>query len=125
MSLTGLAFLIAFVAVMALALFRHPLFGLYGYVALFYLHPPSRWWGEMLPDIRWSLLAAAITLVASLRLPADRTRPPWISTAPARILIAYTIWLAIQSAWAWTASSTSKRSSCSASMSFSTTSFTG
>jgi O-antigen ligase len=100
MSLTGLAFLIVFVAVMGLALFRHPLFGLYGYVALFYLHPPSRWWGEMLPDIRWSLLAAGITLIASLRLPSDRTRRSWISTTPAKILIAYTIWMAIQSAWA-------------------------
>lgn len=100
MSLTGLAFLIAFVAVMGLALFRHPLFGLYGYVALFYLHPPSRWWGEMLPDIRWSLLAAGITLIASLRFPSDRARRSWISTTPARVLIAYTIWMAIQTAWA-------------------------
>lgn len=100
MSLTGLAFLVAFVAVMGLALFRHPLFGLYGYVAVFYLHPPSRWWGETLPDLRWSLLAATITLIATLRLAPDRTRPSWISTTPARLLIAYTCWLMVQTAWA-------------------------
>lgn len=100
MSLTGLAFLLAFAAAMALALFRHPLFGLYAYVALFYIHPPSRWWGEMLPDLRWSLVAAGVTLVASLRLPANRARPAWMSTTPARILVAYTLWLLIQTAWA-------------------------
>lgn len=100
MSLTSVAFILAFTSGMALALFRNPLYGLYSYVALFYLHPPSRWWGEMLPDLRWALLAAIITMFASFRLPADRTRAPWLSTTPARLLIAYTVWLGIQNGWA-------------------------
>ena len=100
MSLTSLAFAAVFAAFMALALFPHPLWGLYAYVALFYLHPPSRWWGEMLPDLRWALVAALVTLIGSMRLPRDTTRPSWISTTPAKLLIAYTAWCAIQMAWA-------------------------
>ena len=64
MSLTGLAFLAAFAAGLAYAFFVRPIYGLYTYVAVFYLHPPSRWWGGALPDIRWSLVAAAVTLIA-------------------------------------------------------------
>jgi len=63
MSFTALVFLVGYVGGLALA-FRHPVWGLAAYLWAFYNHPPSRWWGEGLPDIRWSLVAAAITLVA-------------------------------------------------------------
>jgi hypothetical protein len=99
MSLTGLAFVVVFFVAMGFALFRHPLYGLYAYVAVFYLHPPSRWWGESLPDLRWALFAAAVTFIATLRIPRDATRQSWTSTAAAKLLIAYTIWLWIQQAW--------------------------
>jgi hypothetical protein len=100
MSLTGLAFVVVFFVAMGFALFRHPLYGLYAYVAVFYLHPPSRWWGESLPDLRWALFAAAVTFIATLRLPRDTTRESWTSTPAAKLLIAYTIWLWIQQIWA-------------------------
>lgn len=100
MSLTGIAFAAAFLGAMGLALFRHPLFGLYAYVAVFYLHPPSRWWGASLPDLRWALLAAAVTFIATLRVPKNPTRESWMSTPAAKLLLAYTGWLWIQQAWA-------------------------
>lgn len=100
MSLTGLAFMLAFAGMLVLALVRGPMWGLYTYVAVFYVHPPSRWWGEALPDMRWSLLAAAVTFIASFRVPPVQGRPSWISTTPAKLLIAYTVWLWIQSFWA-------------------------
>jgi len=100
MGLTGFVFLIAYVAGLALAFFRHPNYGLYTYIAVFYLHPPSRWWGAFLPGIRWSLIAAAIAMIAALRLPPDKDRPAWYSTPPAKILIAFTIWMWIQNLWA-------------------------
>lgn len=100
MSLTGLAFLAAFFAGLGLAFVRHPIYGLYTYVAVFYLHPPSRWWGATLPDLRWALFAAAVTLLATLRLPPNKIRPAWYSTTPARILIIFTIWVWIQNLWA-------------------------
>lgn len=100
MTLTGLAFALVFFGALGLAFIRHPIFGLYAYIAVFYLHPPSRWWGAFLPDLRWSLLAGVVTLVCVLRLPSQPDRPPWYSNAAAKVLIAYSIWLWIQNLWA-------------------------
>ncbi|MFN0303276.1 MAG: O-antigen ligase family protein [Burkholderiales bacterium] len=102
MSLTGAAFIFAFLTALGLTLFRDPRFGLYTYLALFYLHPPSRWWGAALPDLRWSLVAAIVTLVATWRLPVDKSLPKWHETTPARLLIVFSLWLWIQTLWALT-----------------------
>lgn len=55
LSLTSLLFLAAYFSGCIAALVRHPVYGLVTYVLMLYLHPPSRWWGEALPDLRWSL----------------------------------------------------------------------
>ncbi len=38
--------MVAFLGALVLALVRNPIYGLYAYIAEFYLHPPSRWWGH-------------------------------------------------------------------------------
>jgi hypothetical protein len=63
MSITALVFVGLYVAGLVAA-FRNPMFGLCAYLWAFYNHPPSRWWGSELPDLRWSLIAAAVTLAA-------------------------------------------------------------
>ena len=100
MSLTAVVFLLCFVIGIGMALFRHPIYGLYTYIAVFYLDAPNRWWGVGLPDLRWSLLAAVFTAIAILRLKPDPARTPWYKTFPAIFLIVYTLWLWIQSPWA-------------------------
>ncbi|MBV6422413.1 MAG: hypothetical protein NAOJABEB_00194 [Steroidobacteraceae bacterium] len=100
MSLTAAAFLLTFATGLGLAVLRNPIYGLYTYVAVFYLDAPHRWWGTGLPDLRWSLIAAGVTAVSLLRVTADSARPPWYRTLPAVWLIAYTTWLLIQSPWA-------------------------
>lgn len=102
MTLTGLAFMCAFLGALGLALIRNPLYGLYAYIAVFYVHPPSRWWGAYLPDLRWSMLAAVVTLVAIwIRLPpADPSRQPWYATGAAKLMIAFTLWFWIGTLWA-------------------------
>ena len=100
MSLTAAVFLLGFLTGLGLALLRHPIFGLYTYIAVFYLDAPNRWWGGGLPDLRWSQLAAIVTVLAMLRLKPDPTRPAWFKTLPAVFLILYSIWLWIQSPWA-------------------------
>ncbi|HKE93966.1 MAG TPA: O-antigen ligase family protein [Povalibacter sp.] len=100
MTVSGLLFVVAFFVGLALAFIRNPLFGLLTYVSVFYLHPPSRWWGAFLPDLRWSMLAALVTLVATLRYQGDPSRPSWLSTTPAKLLLIYTVWLWIQNFWA-------------------------
>lgn len=100
MSLTGLAYLLAFLAGIGLTIFRNPLFGLYTYTAVFYLDAPNRWWGQGLPDLRWSLFAAVVTGISMMRLKPDPVRPPWYKTFPAWFLILYSAWLWIQTPWA-------------------------
>jgi O-antigen ligase len=100
MALTAFAFLMLFFTGLVLAFAVHPRFGLYTYLAVFYLHPPSRWWGDMLPDIRWSLVAALVTLFALARLPKVIGRPGFLSLPPVWLLIAFTAWVWIQNAWA-------------------------
>ncbi|MCK6369959.1 MAG: hypothetical protein L6Q83_01330, partial [Gammaproteobacteria bacterium] len=88
--LTATAFLLLFLALAALALFRHPVYGLYLYLAAFYVHPPSRWWSMMLPDLRWSLLTAAIALLALVihRRKLEVPSGSWYSSVPGGVLVA-------------------------------------
>lgn len=103
MSNTAIAYILVFGALLAAALFRNPRYGLYAYIATFYLHPVDRWWGADLPDLRWSLIAAAVTLVATMRLPAEKDRPSWNASTGAKILVALTCWIWLQNLWALSA----------------------
>jgi hypothetical protein len=100
--LTALVFLTGFFALLGLALFRHPLFGLYAYMATFYVHPPSRWWAQNLPDLRWALLSGAVALIAVFihRERLQRGRLAWFGSTPAVLLISFVAWLWLQSLWA-------------------------
>ena len=97
----ALAFLLLCAACTLLAFTRHPIYGFYFYLATFYVHPPSRWWNYMLPGVRWSLIAAAVAVLAVLihrgRL---RGKPFWMTNAPATILTIYAVLMWVQCAWA-------------------------
>ncbi len=59
MSKTAMAWAIGLVTGTVLS-FRDPIFGLLAYFWEYYNHPPLRWWGDELPDLRWSFLIASI-----------------------------------------------------------------
>jgi O-antigen ligase len=100
-SITGLLFAVAFLAAMVATVVRNPLYGLFTYVAIFYLHPPSRWWGESLPDLRWSFLAAGVTLIGTLiHAKPDPNRRVWLATAPAAIMAIFAGWFWFGYLWA-------------------------
>lgn len=96
------AWVLFVVACVVLAFRRHPIWGLMFYLGTFYVHPPSRWWSYMLPDPRWALLSALITVAAVVlhrgRLRSDR--PVWLANAPALLFIAYATWMMMQIPWA-------------------------
>jgi hypothetical protein len=100
MALTSLLFLVAFGAGLLLCVLRHPVYGLYTYIAVFYLDPSSRWWGEQLPDLRWSFTAAAITFLCTLFRSGDPARRSVFSHAPVRIFMAFVALVLLQSPWA-------------------------
>lgn len=95
------AYFVFCLACAVLAFTRHPVYGLYFYLATIYVFPPSRWWGYMVPDLRWALFSAAVTALAIMfhrgRL---APKPLWCANAPAILLITYTTWMWIQTPWA-------------------------
>lgn len=82
-----------------MAVARHPIYGLMTYVGVFYLHPPSRWWGQgVLLDIRWSLVAALVTLIAVVikdRNVSSRRMPPNLVLG----LMLLVSWMTLQLFW--------------------------
>lgn len=99
--LSVLAFVLLCLACGVLAYARHPIYGLYFYLASIYVHPPSRWWSYMIPDLRWAMLSAFVTATAIL---VHRQRlapkPVWLSNTPAMLLALYAAWMWIQLPWA-------------------------
>ncbi len=100
--LSALAFTAGFVGLAIAAFARHPIYGVLLYLATFYVHPPSRWWSAWLPDLRWSLLAAAIAVSATLlhRRGEVERRGAWLANVPALVLTLYTGWMWVQMLWA-------------------------
>jgi O-antigen ligase len=99
MSLTALVFVGVYAAGLVMALVRDPRYGLYAYLWAFYLHPPSRWWGDTLPDIRWSLVAAVVALIATAIHRDTTPREPWHANAAVRLLMLYAVWMWVQFLW--------------------------
>lgn len=100
MSLTAIAFLGCYALALISAFSVHPRWGLITYMAVFYLHPPMRWWGAGLPEARWSLMAALVTLIAlpQAKLPPHAT--PYGDVRLAKLLLVYVVWMWIQTPWA-------------------------
>jgi len=99
-SLTALAFLVLFMVGAGLALARHPIYGLYTYMLTFYMAPADAWWGQELPVLRWTLIAAGLTMISALIHGDTSGRPPWHQHPTARTLIVLTLLLWLQSLWA-------------------------
>lgn len=100
MTFTGVVFLLLFCGGVGLALVRHPIYGLYLYIAVFYLDPVNRWWGASLPDLRWSYTSAAATLLAIVLQGRYRTRTAFYSHAPVWLFIVYVLWMFVRTPWA-------------------------
>ena len=94
-------FILFVVACTVLAFLRHPIYALYLYLGTIFVFPPARWWGPMLGDLRWALLAAAITALAVVvRRDKLVPKPAWFLSVPAVVMAMYAAWLWIQLAWA-------------------------
>ena len=90
------AFVLFSLSCAVLAFARHPIYGLYFYLATTYVYPPGRWWGQLLPDLRWALLSSAVMGLAVLyRSRKLEAKPLWLASAPAMILVLYNalMWL--------------------------------
>jgi hypothetical protein len=85
----------------------HPIYPMVAYLTFYYLPPHVNWWGRALPDLRYSLLASAVLVVAILFLrsnmePLKRERNyamPWFLAWGANTVLV-TAW-ALQAARSW------------------------
>ena len=101
MALFGIAFSLLFGFACLMALIRHPIYGLMAYLAAFYVHPPSRWWGQgILLEVRWALVAAGVTLIGVALHRRGRAGRPFFSFGVSWALLVFLAWLWIQSFWA-------------------------
>lgn len=96
------AFVLLFLACSALAFLRNPMYGLALYLATVYVHPPSRWWAYMLPDLRWAFMAGAVALAAVIvnSVKLDTGNRPWFRTVPGIALMLFVSWFWLQNLWA-------------------------
>ncbi|MHB2155310.1 O-antigen ligase family protein [Calditrichota bacterium GD2] len=98
MPVTAVIFMILYVTGLILT-FRHPYFGIATYIFEWHNHPPYMWWGDHLPDLRWSFLVSVITLI-SLIINHRKLKP--LHGASYKLifwLVAFTLWMYFISAF--------------------------
>lgn len=110
MPIRALVWVVAYASGAVLA-FVHPIGGLFAYFLDYYAHPPLRWWGKALPDLRWSLSIAIVTLVAFFikryKLPElnikNHPQTKWfILIVLNALIITYTMAVSPEKSWQYT-----------------------
>jgi hypothetical protein len=94
MPLTALGFLGVFV-VGCLVTLKRPFIGLLLYFFVFYMHPPGKYWGAYLPEIRWTFIVAVLTLISLFINEKDIGK--WLSFRASKYLIAFGVFIIAQS----------------------------
>jgi len=92
--------MVLFLGVTGLSFARHAIYGLLLYMAVLYLHPQTQWWGYDLPDLRWSLLAAALAFAATFVHRPDERSLPLFNRPIVIVILAFLAWVVVQSIWA-------------------------
>lgn len=95
-----------------MALQGRPLIGTLVYLLSFYFFAPGSWWGSNLPDLRWSLLASLITLLA-IKIKDSKSgnggasdvsnsfeKPRFFSLPEHKLYLLFVLWIWLQSLWA-------------------------
>lgn len=91
------AFAILAVVCTVFAFKRHPVWGLYFYMATIFVFPPGRWWGVFFGGMRWALFSALVTALAiAFHKGKLRDKPLWLSNGAAVLLALYAAWMWLQ-----------------------------
>ncbi|MDO6720370.1 O-antigen ligase family protein [Psychrosphaera sp. 1_MG-2023] len=101
MSLTAIVYLLVYFGCLLKAFTTKPIWGLYAYLIAFYAHPIARWWGYSLPELRWSFMAALITLIALfLNKSKNEKGSGWFEFKETKLFVIFFIFLLMQYGWA-------------------------
>jgi hypothetical protein len=93
MPITALGFLAVF-GVGCLITLKRPFIGLLLYFFVFYMHPPGKYWGTLLPEIRWTLVVAVLTLISVFI--HQKNKGDWLKFQESKLLIAFIIFVGAQ-----------------------------
>ena len=107
MSLTGLAYLLVVAVGSLMSISGRPFIGLLLYIFTFYFYAPGSWWGGSLPDLRWSLLSALVTLIGLFvenkkDISSDGqtlVAVKFFSRPEFKLYLALVLWIWLQSLW--------------------------
>jgi O-antigen ligase len=98
---SALAYLLAFFGSLVGGFVRWPLLVLGAYLLAFFGHPPSRWWGYALPDLRWAFTSALFVMIVAIRYTSRNTeKKVWCSDPIIVLVISFVAWMWIQTPWA-------------------------
>lgn len=97
MPITALGFLAVF-AIGCLVALKRPFVGLLLYFFVFYMHPPGKYWGAYIPELRWTFIVAIITLISTFV--HEQNKSEWISAKSSKYLLAFLAFVAIQTPFA-------------------------
>ncbi len=101
MSITAVFFILVYFIGILKAFINKPIYGLYAYLFTFYMDPISRWWGVDVPKIRWSLIAAVITLIALVIYNRKNGKEiNWFKQTETKLIFAFALFVILQSFWA-------------------------
>jgi O-antigen ligase len=99
MSTTAIVVFVVWLLGLVLSFSYEPIFALLSYLWIFYNDPTTSWWGRDLPDLRYSLFAAVVALLAAARLPAQPGMS-WFNSGASKLLALFAIWIWLQLFWA-------------------------
>ena len=98
MSITAIAYLLIYFSGLIVSITGRPIYGVFVYLFSFYMYAPGRWWGHEIPALRWSFIAAIVTLISIMLWNKDKT--DWLSRKEFKFFLLYVIWVWAQNFWA-------------------------
>ena len=93
MPITAIGFVLVFM-VGSLFTLKKPLAGILLYFFCFYMHPPGKYWGSFLPEIRWTLIVAVLTLISVFI--HEKNKADWLKFKESKLLIAFVLFVGFQ-----------------------------
>jgi hypothetical protein len=93
MPITAIGFVLIFV-IGSLVTLRKPFVGILLYFFCFYMHPVGKYWGSFLPEIRWTLIVAVLTLIGAII--HEKNKGDWLKFKETKLFIAFVIFIGIQ-----------------------------
>lgn len=100
MSITPLVFLGLFALGVFATIAVHPRYGIYTYFLAFFMSPTHTWWEDLVPDIRYLLIAGVATFVSVFAHGLKSSGMKWTEIGGFKIFIAFVIWLVPIYIWA-------------------------